>query len=172
MSVDILRDKIIDNISKYSAPMDESVPELVHKSISESITEYITNNVTVQVTNSSSLYVYTWRIIGVMSDIPIPTDLDSWISSISEGIKSSFFLKSDDIYVYPIDGQLAFPNCNIISDQSELYNYHMNNYNDPHFGVMQIVSNWIISSLMPGSNQDIMVGTAGYDRWRIIEVNT
>lgn len=160
-----LNDSIIDAISKVRYESSD----IIHTSIGESISEYIRSLTVNVIENDTSSYTYTWKITGSIK-LSTPSDFDSWMKSIEGGIRSSFYLFSEDQYHSPAGNQLVFPNYEIQYNQMNLYSCHMENWENPHIKVMGIIGDWIIDSLMDGSNQSIIDST-GYGTWKITGIN-
>ena len=169
MSAINLRDIIVRKLSKFSSPMDDTVPPLAHAAISESITEYMTTVVTVVGSYSGVTPAGTpemaagdvWNITGVMPPLGI--------SNISNGIKSSFYMGMG--VSHPLAPTLAFPMCNIISNQRELYDIHMNEYENPQGNVLLKICEWITNSIELGAIPTVPAGIAGTGVYTVSKVN-
>ena len=172
-----LRDIIVRKLSKFSSPMDDTVPPLAHAAISESITEYMTTVVTVVGSYSGVTPAGTpemaagdvLNITGVMPPLGIPSSFDEWISNISNGIKSSFYMGMG--VSHPLAPTLAFPMCNIIANQRELYDIHMNEYENPQGSVLLKVCEWITDSIELGVIPTVPAGIAGTGVYTVSKVN-
>lgn len=176
MSASVLKDLIIKKMSSISSSMDSSVPPLAHKCFSDSITEYITSNVKVVGSYSGvtpigapeSVPVDTWNITGVMPILSVPSNFSEWISNISNGIKSSFYLGYG--VSRPLAPTIAFPLCNVIPDLNKIKSIHESNYSNPQDSVILEVCEWITDSLELGVIKTVPAGLTGTGVYTISKV--
>lgn len=167
MPASTLRNLMVSKMSAVSPPHDESVPALLQGVIAEAITEYITT--TVRAVGSyagvippaipESAPVDTWNITGVMPPCPVPGSLEQWTTSISDGIRSSFYYGMG--VSHPLAPTIAFPTIQIIPIQSNLTSIHLGKYEDPQGDTLLEVCNWITNALQLGFLPTVPAGIAG-----------
>lgn len=178
MPASTLRDLMVSEMSRVSAPHNDEVPGLIQIAIANAITTYMTG--TVKAAGSyagvippavpESAPADVWTITGIMSPCSVPSSLNEWMSGISNGIRTSFYYGLG--VSHPLAPTLAFPSIEIIPIQSNLKSIHEEMHDNPQGDVMLEICNWITSALRIGFLPTVPAGIAGTGIMTVAEIIT